>query len=152
MTGGPHRQYFRLQIQATIKKNTGARKSSKPKQFSSTDHLSLEAIAGFVDNELSPSAMHRARIHLVHCPECRAEIAAQCSAASALQSSDVSGLQAPAGLIDRLKGLTDSCPEGPSAEESSFQKPASIIDAMDLFYHAVKRATRNQDEPPSGTK
>ena len=55
--------------------NTRRRKARKPREFASVEHLSLEAVAAFVDGELTPLAMHRARVHLVHCEECRAEVA-----------------------------------------------------------------------------
>ncbi len=47
---------------------------NKVRHFASVEHLNPEAVAAFVDNELSPAAAHRAKIHLVHCPECREEI------------------------------------------------------------------------------
>lgn len=67
-------------VRESLRGNTGhtrRRKARKPREFASVEHLSLEAVAAFVDGELTPLAMHRARVHLVHCEECRAEVAQQ---------------------------------------------------------------------------
>ena len=48
-----------------------------PRQFGSTEHLSTEAIAAFVDGELRMTAHLRAAHHLSLCPECSAEVDAQ---------------------------------------------------------------------------
>ena len=41
-----------------------------PRQFGSTEHLSTEAIAAFVDGELRMTAHLRAAHHLSLCPQC----------------------------------------------------------------------------------
>ena len=48
-----------------------------PRRFGSTEHLSTEAIAAFVDGELRMSAHLRAAHHLSLCPDCAAEVDAQ---------------------------------------------------------------------------
>ena len=48
-----------------------------PRQFGSTEHLSIEAVAAFVDGELRMTAHLRAAHHLSLCPECATEVEAQ---------------------------------------------------------------------------
>ena len=50
---------------------------SGPRQFGSTEHLSIEALAAFVDGELRMTAHLRAAHHLSLCPECALEVDAQ---------------------------------------------------------------------------
>lgn len=45
-----------------------------PRQFRSTEHLSIEAIAAFVDGELRMNAHLRAAHHLSLCAQCAAEV------------------------------------------------------------------------------
>lgn len=45
-----------------------------PRQFGSTEHLSVEAIAAFVDGELRMNAHLRAAHHLSQCAQCAAEV------------------------------------------------------------------------------
>src|SRR5690349_19268004 len=58
-----------------------------PRQFGSTEHLSIEAVAAFVDGELTMTAHLRAASHLSLCPQCSAEVDAQRQARSALRDS-----------------------------------------------------------------
>lgn len=58
-----------------------------PRRFGSTEHLSVEAIAAFVDGELRMSAHLRAAHHLSLCPECAEQVDAQGQARSALRDS-----------------------------------------------------------------
>ena len=58
-----------------------------PRQFGSTEHLSTEAIAAFVDGELRMNAHLRAAHHLSLCAQCAAEVDAQRQARAALRDS-----------------------------------------------------------------
>ena len=58
-----------------------------PRQFTSTEHLSTEAIAAFVDGELRMNAHLRAASHLSLCPQCATEVEAQRQAREALRDS-----------------------------------------------------------------
>jgi hypothetical protein len=58
-----------------------------PRQFGSTEHLSTEAIAAFVDGELRMTAHLRAGHHLSVCPQCAAEVDGQRQARAALRDS-----------------------------------------------------------------
>ena len=54
------------------------------RQFGSTEHLSIEAIAAFVDGELRMTAHLRAAHHLSLCTQCAAEVEDQSQARTAL--------------------------------------------------------------------
>ena len=58
-----------------------------PRQFRSTEHLSTEAVAAFVDGELRMNAHMRAATHLSMCADCGAEVDAQRQARAALRDS-----------------------------------------------------------------
>jgi len=74
-----------------------------PRQFGSTEHLSIEAVAAFVDGELSMKAHLRAASHLSLCPECAAEIDAQRRARSALRDSQPIAI--PSSLLGQLSQI-----------------------------------------------
>lgn len=82
------------------------------REFKSTDHLNPEAVAAFVDGELSDSAFHRAAKHLEACDECRAEVDCQRKAANQLRVVDDSDVHAPASLVERL---TELCVDEPGS-------------------------------------
>ena len=78
-----------------------------PRQFGSTEHLSIEAIAAFVDGELRMTAHLRAAHHLSLCAQCAAEVDDQSRARSALRDSHP--IRIPTGLL----GLLSEIPHGP---------------------------------------
>ena len=47
---------------------------AKARRSDTIGHLGPEAVVAFVDGEMEPKFMHRVRIHLVHCAECRADV------------------------------------------------------------------------------
>lgn len=75
-----------------------------PRQFGSTEHLSIEAIAAFVDGELRMTAHLRAAHHLSLCPDCAAEVDAQGQARAALRDS------CPIAVPNALLGLLSQIP------------------------------------------
>lgn len=75
------------------------------REFNSTDHLNPEAVAAYVDEELTAGAYQRATKHLDDCEECLAEVAAQRRAADRLRVADDSQVHAPASLVERLASL-----------------------------------------------
>lgn len=75
-----------------------------PRQFGSTEHLSTEAIAAFVDGELRMTAHLRAAHHLSLCPECALEVDAQRQARTALRDS------CPVAMPSSLLGLLSQIP------------------------------------------
>lgn len=76
-----------------------------PRQFGSTEHLSTEAIAAFVDGELRMTAHLRAAHHLSLCTLCAGEVEAQRQARSALRDSR------PIAIPTSLLGLLSQIPQ-----------------------------------------
>ena len=74
-----------------------------PRQFGSTEHLSTEAIAAFVDNELRLTPHLRAANHLSQCQQCAAEVEAQRQARSALRES--LPIAIPSSLLGQLSQI-----------------------------------------------
>ena len=81
-----------------------------PRRFRSTEHLSVEAIAAFVDNELRMSAYMRAAHHLSLCPECAAEVDDQSRARAALRDSRP--IRIPSNLLGLLSEIQHYPPQG----------------------------------------
>ncbi|BBX95557.1 anti-sigma E factor RseA [Mycobacterium lacus] len=75
-----------------------------PRRFGSTEHLSVEAIAAFVDGELRMNAHLRAAHHLSLCPQCAAEVDDQSRARAALRDSH------PIRIPSTLLGLLSEIP------------------------------------------
>lgn len=102
-----------------------------PRQFRSTEHLSTEAIAAFVDGELRMSAHLRAAHHLSMCAECALEIDAQRQARTALRDSGA--IRVPGSLLGLLSQIPhiphDVAPPQPSAHEGELP-PALGGDAV----------------------
>ena len=84
---------------------------SAPRQFSSTDHLSIEAVAAYVDGELPMKAHLRAGSHLTLCQQCAAEVDAQGQARAALRESRP--VTMPSTLMGLLSQIPESTPEEP---------------------------------------
>ena len=82
-----------------------------PPQFSSTDHLSVEAVAAYVDGELPMKVHLRAAGHLSRCPQCAGEVAAQSQARDALRESRPVSM--PSTLMGLLSAIPQSTPEDP---------------------------------------
>lgn len=96
-----------------------------PRQFGSTEHLSIEAIAAFVDGELRMSAHLRAAHHLSLCPQCAAEVEDQSRARAALRD-DSHPIRIPSTLLGMLSQIPHYPPEDtPSqAAERFFDRDA----------------------------
>lgn len=82
-----------------------------PRQFGSTEHLSTEAIAAFVDGELRMTAHLRAAHHLSLCPQCAAEVDAQSQARAALRDS--CPIHVPSSLLGMLSQIPRDSAAGP---------------------------------------
>lgn len=122
------------------------RKPRKPRNFASVEHLSSEAVAAFVDAELGEGALHRARVHIVHCAECRAEIERQRNASEWLRGSNITPeVRAPQDLLTRLAGIPakPAC-AGPDAESTPIQTPEGLLDKVEMILRAVKRNQGHQ--------
>jgi anti-sigma factor RsiW len=82
-----------------------------PRQFGSTEHLSTEAVAAFVDGELRMTAHLRAAHHLSLCPECATEVDAQRQARTALRDS--CPIAIPSALLGMLSQIPQHAPPEP---------------------------------------
>jgi len=80
---------------------TGGRRFSPPDW--GQDHLSLDAIVAFVDDELSAGAHARAQAHLDRCRECAVEVVAQRQARTALRAAG--GPCLPSSLLRSLRSI-----------------------------------------------
>jgi hypothetical protein len=85
-----------------------------PRRFGSTEHLSTEAIAAFVDGELRMTAHLRAAHHLSLCPDCSAEVDAQGQARAALRDS--CPIIIPSALLGMLSQIPHHAPPEPPVE------------------------------------
>lgn len=85
-----------------------------PRQFGSTEHLSTEAVAAFVDGELRMTAHLRAAQHLSVCPQCAAEVDAQHQARAALRES--CPIVVPRSLLGLLSQIPHHTPQATPAE------------------------------------
>jgi hypothetical protein len=88
-----------------------------PRQFGSTEHLSIEAVAAFVDGELRMTAHLRAAHHLSLCQECAAEVEAQRQARAALRDSG--SIAIPTSLL----GMLSQIPHAPPAPPDEADQP-----------------------------
>jgi hypothetical protein len=88
-----------------------------PRQFGSTEHLSIEAVAAFVDGELRMTAHLRAAHHLSLCQECAAEVEAQRQARAALRDSG--SIAIPTSLL----GMLSQIPHAPPAPPDQADQP-----------------------------
>ncbi|MEM6105627.1 anti-sigma E factor RseA [Mycobacterium sp. 050272] len=84
-----------------------------PRQFGSTEHLSVEAIAAFVDGELRMNAHLRAAHHLSLCPQCASEVDDQSRARAALRDSH------PIRIPSTLLGMLSEIPHYPPDDTPS---------------------------------
>lgn len=108
------------------------------KRFSSTDHLSPEAVAAFTDGELSDTAMRRARVHLVQCAECWAEVVAQRRTSQRVRGCNDEDLHAPQSLVERLTQLRhEDVADGPVSEGA--QGAHGVLDKMEMVFRTLKR-------------
>ncbi len=93
-----------------------------PRQFGSTEHLSIEAVAAFVDGELRMTAHLRAAHHLSLCPDCAAEVDDQSRARSALRDHDSHPIRIPTGLLGLLSEIQHSPVDGTEDTPEPFDR------------------------------
>ena len=93
-----------------------------PRQFGSTEHLSTEAVAAFVDEELRLTPHLRAAHHLSLCPQCAAEVEAQRQARSALRDS------CPIAIPSSLLGQLSQIPLHTAAEPPESEPGPQLAD------------------------
>ncbi len=110
------------------------------KRFLSTEHLGTEAIAAFVDGELSLVAERRAQAHLMACPECRREVAKQRQAAKRLRDS--AALHIPAELRARIAdfaGSGEDCASPRSTRHLAHRRPESLSAALEQIVRSFRK-------------
>ncbi|BBZ03243.1 anti-sigma-E factor RseA [Mycolicibacterium chitae] len=78
-----------------------------PRQFGSTEHLSIEAVAAFVDGELRMNAHLRAAHHLSLCAQCAAEVEAQQQTRETLRESSCP-ISMPSTLFSALSQIPNA--------------------------------------------
>lgn len=71
-------------------------------------HLSPDAVVAYVDDELAAGAHARAEAHLAGCAECRADVAAQRQARTALRAA--AGPSLPSSLLTALRAIPRDAP------------------------------------------
>ncbi len=95
-----------------------------------------------MDGELSDTAAHRARTHMLRCEECRNEVSIQRAAAERLRSSKADpSIRAPQNLLERLNRVQDDCcgeerGAGRSKGEAVF---GDVADFVETALRAIKR-------------
>jgi anti-sigma factor RsiW len=100
-----------------------------PRQFGSTEHLSSEAIAAFVDGELRMNAHLRAGHHLSMCAQCAAEVDDQTRARAALRDSRP--IRIPATLLGMLSQIPHCAPDDAASRAVEPVSDSSDRDARD---------------------
>ncbi|GAB3939691.1 anti-sigma factor family protein [Corynebacterium tapiri] len=120
-----------------IKPSANRSRKKREKTYDSVEHLSPEAVAAYVDCELSATAQRRARMHVIHCEECRREVVAQRKASQLVkEQADADQVCTPPDLLNRLCGLSgSSVGPGPGAESATHGHPEDIFDRVD---HVVR--------------
>jgi hypothetical protein len=104
-----------------------------PRQFGSTEHLSIEAISAFVDGELRMNAHLRAAHHISLCPECAAEVDGHRRTRATLRDSQ------PIRVPSTLLGLLSQIPHCPPDDEADTPQGGEWADPS---------ARRNVGPPP----
>ncbi|GAA1288207.1 hypothetical protein GCM10009609_63630 [Pseudonocardia aurantiaca] len=120
------------------------------------DHLSLDAIVAYVDDELAEGPHLRATRHLAQCRECAAQVVAQGQARAALRTAEVPSL--PSSLLSSLRSIPqDTDIPGPPGDlaVTSDGKLVSVLrpDRVSPVADAPRPPGRAdlRHEPPAGT-
>lgn len=137
----------------SLSRSLQAERPHSPKREDDTlsvEHISPEAIAAYVDGELSPRALHRAKVHLVHCTECREEVQLQRRAAEYVRSQ-AADVQCSGQLLERLASIPGELAARTHKDEDRHfrvdgcRKPETVMDAVDLIVRRLQRRGRSED-------
>ena len=107
-----------------------------PRRFGSTEHLSIEAVAAYVDGELRMKAHLRAAHHLSICQQCAGEVESQSQARAALRES------LPVSMPSALMGLLNQIPLSTPPESNPESNPQPGL--ADPLAHDARRGRRKR--------
>lgn len=115
-TGPEPTPEFRLSAESAREVTGGVGPARAGGRFLSTDHLSTEAAAAYVDRRLPQTGQLRADTHLARCPDCRREVETQRQVRRTLRDSGP--IHMPSDLRDRLSSIAEGpVPEVPETPE-----------------------------------
>ena len=117
--------------------------------FLSTDHLSTEAAAAYVDGRLPHAGQTRADAHLAQCAQCRREVDDQREARRALRGSGP--IRMPNDLRDRLSSLEGEKAPGtrhPGETASGEKVPGETASGEKVPGETVPGEKAPGEEPP----
>lgn len=121
-----------------------SRGKSKARRADTIGHLGPEAIVAFVDDEMDDKAKHRARIHLVHCGECRDEIYTQRGTSEWVRTCNIqSQVRAPRDLLKKLTSIGNLDLQQHKYEMAE-EQPAQRQDFLDKLEMVVRAIRHNQ--------
>ena len=117
---------------------------AKARRSDTIGHLGPEAVVAFVDGEMEPKFMHRVRIHLVHCAECRADVHQQRHASEWVRHcEDSAKVKAPQSLLAKLAGIaTEEIAPGPDATTPAHWPQQDFLDKVEMVVRAIKHNQR----------
>ena len=117
---------------------------AKARRSDTIGHLGPEAVVAFVDGEMEPKFMHRVRIHLVHCAECRADVHQQRHASEWVRHcADSAKVKAPQSLLAKLAAIaTDEAAPGPAAATPVHRPQQDFLDKVEMVVRAIKHNQR----------
>lgn len=122
-----------------------AKAKAKARRLDTIGHLGPEAVVAFVDGEMAPKFMHRVRVHLVHCPECREDIRVQRGTAEWVRQSNIDAqVRAPESLMAKLASIGSADvagtegPDGPDAETPVYTPPQDVLDKLEMIIRAIR--------------
>ena len=111
------------------------------------DHLTVEAVAAYVDGELAERPYDRATRHLAACPECAAQVVAQGQARAALRSARCPSL--PSSLMSALRSIPHDT-ELPGPPNGLAMSPdGELVSPLDSPRPIPRRPPGSPTHPPS---
>lgn len=116
------------------------------------DHLSLDAIVAYVDDELAEGPQLRATRHLAQCRECAAQVVAQGQARAVLRTAGCPSL--PSSLLSSLRAIpqdTDLPGPPPGLAVTSDGQLVSVLRPDRAKAVAPEEQAPLAGQPPAGT-
>jgi anti-sigma factor RsiW len=103
------------------------------------DHLSVEAVAAYVDDELAEGPRDRATRHLSACPDCAAQVFDQGQARAALRSAACPSM--PSTLLSSLQSIPRDAELPPPPPGLAVTADGQLVSMLGALPH---------DAPPAG--